>query len=463
MPSHHKYLMILTCLMVFLLIGNISSYAESGGTQPPPTTAPILLPDLKPTSLYFNADCDLMAEITNEGPGDFNGEVGYLLQTNEVPPGSAYGTFDMELAPGEKKTLLLLYEAQISFHFPEQNHQMTLWINPPAANFSLVFGFPHVLEASEANNRLTVETNCEGADFHTLETVGGVPDLVPEIIAREIPRDPSVNDSPYTRQWTAILLVTNKGTATAGEFRVTVEKFMYSDWEQAPLPKFYPFDVAFDRLRPGHHASYWLNVLYWGPGGSRVGYQVTVDPDNAVSESNENNNSAEKWFPALIMPKPELLRQVTMIGKIDPKIFVFCPDIVISIYRTRCDCERTPIYERRCVKWDPPGPPGPGSVCMEWETTVSYETECEVKVSYVVKNIGTQDAGVFHVKLESSTGHTGTDYFSGLLVDEEKYHHWLFTTDAPGSVTATVTADINDAITECDEDNNTDSTSLRCQ
>jgi hypothetical protein len=393
-----------------------------------------------------------MAEITNEGPGDFNGEVGYLLETNEVPPGNAYGTFDLDLAAGEKETLLLLYEAQISFIFPEQNHQMTLWINPPAAMFSLVFGFPHVLEASEANNRLSVEANCEGADFHTLETVGGVPDLVPEIIAREIPRDPPTNGSPYTRQWTGILLVTNKGTGTAGEFRVTGQKFTYSDWEQAPFPRSYPFDVTFDRLRPGHHASYWLNVLYWGPGGSRVGYQVTVDPDNAVSESNENNNSAEKWFPALNLPKPELLWQVTMIGKIDPKIFVSCPDIVISIYRTRCNCEQVPIKV-----WHPGGlVPG----C--WEI-IGYETECEVKVSYVVKNIGTQDAGVFHVKLESSTGHTGTDYFSGLLVDEEKYHHWLFTTDAPGSVTATVTADINDAVTECAEDNNTDSTSLRCR
>jgi len=452
MASRYKYLMVLICLMIVSLIGNIPSYAESGGNQPPPTTAPILLPDLKPTSLYFNADCDLMAEITNEGPGDFNGEVGYLLETNEIPPGSPYGTFDLDLAAGEKKTLLLLYEAQIRFDFPEQNHQMTLWINPPAANYSEVFGFPHVLEASEANNRLTVETNCEGADFRTLETVGGVPDLVPGIIAREIPRDPSANDSPYTRQWTAILLVTNKGTATAGEFRVTGQKFTYSDWEQAPLPRSYPFDVAFDRLRPGHHASYWLNVLYWGPGGSRVGYQVTVDPDNAVSESNENNNSAEKWFPALIMPKPELLRHVTMIGKIDPKIFVFCPDIVISIYRTRCNCKQVPIKV-----WHPSG------LVPGWWEIIGYETECEVRVSYVVKNIGTQDAGVFHVKLESSAGHTAPAYFSGLLVGEEKYHYWIFTMNAPGSVTATVTADINDVLTECDEDNNTDSKSLRCR
>ena len=460
MSSQHKNLIILIWLLVFSLTGIVSSYAESGSNQPgttgnqPPPTPGILLPDLKPTSLYFNADCDLMAEITNVGPGDFNGEVGYRLDTNEVPPGGAYGTFDLDLAAGEKKTLLLLYEAQVSFDFPEQNHQLTLWINPPAAMFSFVFGFPHVLEASEANNRLTVETKCEGEGFHTLETVGGVPDLVAELIVREIPREPPTGGSPYTRQWTGILLVTNKGTGTAaGGFRVTGQVFAYSDWEQAPFPRSYPFNVTFDRLRPGHHASYWFRMdLYWGPGGSRVGYQVTVDPDKAVSESNENNNSAEKWFPALNLPKPAW-RQVTMIGKIGPKIFVFCPDIVISIYRTRCDCEQVPIRV-----WHP-STFGPG-----WWETVGYETECEVKVSYVVKNIGTQDAGVFHVKLESSTGHTGTDYLSGLLIDEEKYRHWLyFTTDDPGSVTATVTADIDDEVTECDEDNNTDSATIDCK
>jgi hypothetical protein len=151
----------------------------------------------------------------------------------------------------------------------------------------------------------------------------------------------------------------------------------------------------------------------------------------------------------------------TFIGRFCCEELSVCPDIVIEITRTSCDCERVPITESRCIRWNyqtyPP-------TCMAWEDViVGYETTCEVTVHFTVKNIGTQDAGDFHVKLETDSGYTDTKYISGLLAGEEKYRSFDFTTDAPGSVTVTLIADSDGEVDECDEDNNTDSASIRCK
>ena len=101
---------------------------------------------------------------------------------------------------------------------------------------------------------------------------------------------------------------------------------------------------------------------------------------------------------------------------------------------------------------------------MAWQDViVGYETTCEVTVHFTVKNIGTQDAGEFHVKLETDAGYTDTKYISGLLAGEEKYRQFDFTTDAPGSVVVTLIADSDGEVDECDEDNNTDTASVGCK
>jgi len=151
----------------------------------------------------------------------------------------------------------------------------------------------------------------------------------------------------------------------------------------------------------------------------------------------------------------------TFIGRFCCEELPACPDIVIEITRTSCDCERVPIYEWQCIRWGAAQQPPP---CLEWgNVLVGYEIECEVTVHFTVKNIGTQDAGEFHVKLETDTGYTDTKYISGLLAEEEKYRQFDFTTDAPGSVTVTLIADSDGEVDECDEDNNTDNASVRCK
>jgi len=130
-----------------------------------------------------------------------------------------------------------------------------------------------------------------------------------------------------------------------------------------------------------------------------------------------------------------------------------CLDIVITADTATCYCEDVLSETWRP---DPTYPQGGW-----WETAVVGES-CEVEVRYMVKNIGTQDAGEFHVRMESSTGDTDTSYFSGLLVGEEKNRWFDFTTDAPGEVTVTLIADNDEEVDECDEDNNTASTSLGC-
>jgi hypothetical protein len=174
-----------------------------------------------------------------------------------------------------------------------------------------------------------------------------------------------------------------------------------------------------------------------GEGAPCCSYTLTVDSLGVIDEcpeGAEDNN--------------------TFIGRFCCEEIPVCPDIVIEITRTSCNCERVPI--RVWHSGDPAGGQG-------WWETIGYETTCEVTVYFTVKNIGTQDAGAFHVKLETDTGHTDTKYLSGLLIDEEKYRQFDFTTDAPGSVTVTLIADNDEEVDECDEDNNTDSASIGCK
>ncbi|MCK4579824.1 MAG: hypothetical protein KAU10_00640, partial [Dehalococcoidia bacterium] len=139
-----------------------------------------------------------------------------------------------------------------------------------------------------------------------------------------------------------------------------------------------------------------------------------------------------------------------------------CPDIVIEITRYSCKCKEVPIYERRCVQ------PPTGGPCQWQDVLVGYETECKVTVHFMVKNIGTQDAGEFHVKLETSTGHTDTKSFSGLAIDEEK-NRWFDFTFEGGTVNVTLIADSGSApdyvpeVDECNEDNNEATTTLNCE
>ena len=186
----------------------------------------------------------------------------------------------------------------------------------------------------------------------------------------------------------------------------------------------------------------------WPPGEEPpcCTYTLTVDSLGAIAEcpeGAEDNNTFNGRFCCEELPG--------------------CPDIVFveESIRTSCKCKRTPIYERQCIR---PGKPPLTPPCLEWaDVLVGYETECDVSVHYTVKNIGTQDAGVFHVKLETDAGYTDTNYIPGLLAGEEKYRQFDFTTDTPGSVTVTLTADSDEEVDECDEDNNEATKTLNCR
>ncbi len=121
-----------------------------------------------------------------------------------------------------------------------------------------------------------------------------------------------------------------------------------------------------------------------------------------------------------------------------------CPDLTIRIDRSSCNCEWTPRQEYVCT----------------------------VDVYATVTNIGDQPATHFYCALDSSVG--GDQVLVGLLdPGASKSLHFQFIYEVQGGTVAqptpacplnfTVTADSKHFIRECDESNNTDTSSVCCR
>ena len=122
-----------------------------------------------------------------------------------------------------------------------------------------------------------------------------------------------------------------------------------------------------------------------------------------------------------------------------------CLDIIITAGCPICHCQDvvSEIWHP-----DPTYPQGGW-----WESVVVGES-CEVKVRCTVENIGTQDAGEFSIRLESSTGSMDTEVLNGLTSGREIHRWFTLPVDQPGTVTVTILADSAYEIDECDEENN---------
>lgn len=168
-------------------------------------------------------------------------------------------------------------------------------------------------------------------------------------------------------------------------------------------------------------------------------YALTVDSENAVLEcpegGEENNTRIEE--------------------------FCCCPDLAIELSRERCRCETRPIYKRQCIKHgNPPATPP----CLEWSNVlIGYETECTARIYYTIENVGTQDAQSFYVELGSSTGYTDSTYIASLPAGETRTRWFDFAVDTGGTISILLTADAKDDVAECNEDNNTADSTIKCR
>lgn len=122
-----------------------------------------------------------------------------------------------------------------------------------------------------------------------------------------------------------------------------------------------------------------------------------------------------------------------------------CLDLVVTAKSPSCHCEDV-VSEA----WhsEPAHPQGGW-----WETEVIGEA-CAAKVRCSVQNVGTEDAGPFSVRIETSTGHTATAQITGLAAGHETSRWFEFAVDGSGAVTITLIADSNGEIEECNEQNN---------
>ena len=173
-------------------------------------------------------------------------------------------------------------------------------------------------------------------------------------------------------------------------------------------------------------------------------YTLTVDSNDMIREcpagAEENNNCTSTFCCESVEA---------------------CPDIAIEILRDSCRCESEAVTETRCLEWNPATYP---PVCVRWGgVVVGYETLCEARVYYKVKNIGAEPTGGFWVTMETSTG-CEQDAYVGSLAPGEDSARW-FDIDVGDAQTLTVTlvADERSGVEECDEENNTAEVEIRCR
>ncbi len=173
-------------------------------------------------------------------------------------------------------------------------------------------------------------------------------------------------------------------------------------------------------------------------------YTLTIDNRNMIQEcpaGAEDNNTYTSTFCC------ELAKG--------------CPDIVIEVFRDSCRCESEAITETQCLEWKVATYP---PVCLEWgEVVVGYETVCEGRVYYRVKNIGTAATGAFWVTMETSTGCEQDAYIMGLAPGEETARWFDFSAADPQYLWVSLVADSRDHVDECDEENNTTEVEIRCR
>jgi len=238
--------------------------------------------------------------------------------------------------------------------------------------------------------------------------------------------------------------VANIGTAPIGSDFIVALKYTCSDGSGNAGET----TISPGQINPTNSATVTFSFPFSPPSPEEncCSYAMTVDETNVIPEcepGGEENNSTS--------------------GVVCCEVPEGCPDIVAEITRESCLCQQEPIYERRCIRWIPNTYP---PQCADWEDViVGYETTCDVDVSYTVKNIGSQDAGPFTVKMQSSTGAESITYISGgLLAGEEKYRTFSFSFEDGGTLTITIIADCYDDVPdECSEDNNSAETTVTCR
>lgn len=149
---------------------------------------------------------------------------------------------------------------------------------------------------------------------------------------------------------------------------------------------------------------------------------------------------------------------------------VGCPDLAIEITQSTCECSGcwVPVPEERCISWlfesimEPPR-------CWQWVTVYGPpQPTCNVELEYVIRNVGTQDAGPFTVGVQGAEDCVREIPVAAGLAMGEKLIQSLSCTVQPEwapllSAVLTITADSkHNIIHGRAPENNTVNVSLNC-
>jgi len=138
------------------ILGIALAQQGSGGNQPGPTPVPKFLPDLKPVSLFFDTDCNLMVKIKNVGKGKFVGpRTGFRFFMDGVLVGGAF--YNLTLFPNSTVTKLVCNRPLLGVWVTEKKSwRYVVNEKGPIQGSSAIY----VEESDDTNNSITKEIKC---------------------------------------------------------------------------------------------------------------------------------------------------------------------------------------------------------------------------------------------------------------------------------------------------------------
>lgn len=144
-----KNIMAIFLLSVFSLTGAMSSYAAPGGTKPGSMPQKKLLPDLKPTDLFFDKKCNLKVRVKNSGQAKIDGNIEYDIYVDgDLHIGS--GLAVVALFPGSNVTAEAVSDVMATWKRDEK-HDFMIVLDPDNK----------IAEGNNVNNSFTKELLCQ--------------------------------------------------------------------------------------------------------------------------------------------------------------------------------------------------------------------------------------------------------------------------------------------------------------